>query len=447
MGAKGFVFVLLILPVIYVILLLTNLLVLVYDPFVRIGLILLVSLLYLLYSFRKKYSRRKNDYFEDLSLQSNKIGDKEYFFTIQHNQKAHVTTISTYIEGIYGYDFSLKFEGKIERFFKSIGLSSECQSGDTRFDETVYIVSDDEWLCGQMKSIPELRKLFYDLFWCFHDRNIKVKSLQCFDGRILVVALHTSKEENETLIREFARAAASLLHESLAYLPSKGSIDDTIYRESTGYAAHIFHVVILALLANGAIVFFSDMTTVQIMPHMVHSFSIVPLSIASTFVVVALLLAAAFFFLYRSSRLSPVAIQIFSLGMLGIFLTSIVEIKEINSAWDTSATHMYQSQIVGKEAVHHRKRGTTYHLYFSPWNWQGSSFDLVVPYSMYVRSNEGDLARIYTHPGYLHYPWIENIEITPNVPNDTETQKDSTPTYEKEAFWDDMTRRENNSTD
>lgn len=447
MSAKGFVFLLLLFPAIYILLFLTNLLVFVYDPLLRIGLIVFISILYLLYSFRKKYTKRQNNYLENLSLQSGKIEEIEYFYTSDHNQKANLTEISTYIEGVYGYDFSLKFEGKTERFFKSIGLSTECQSGDTRFDETVYIVSDDEWLCGQLKSIPELRKLFYDVFWCFHEQNIKVKNLQCFDGRILIFAQHTAKEKNEELIRDFTRTAALLLQQSLHYLPSKGSINDKIYRESTGYTAHIFHVLIIALLANGVVMFFTDMTTAKIMPHLVHSFSVIPLSLESTFILLAILLMSAFFFLYRSSRLSPVAIQIFTLGSLSLFLTSIAEIKEINTLFDTSDAQIYKSQIIGKEAVHHRKRGTTYHLYFSPWNWQGSSFDLVVPHSMYTRSNEGDMAKIYEHTGYLGYAWIENIEITPNTPEEKVSENDATPTYEKEAFWDNMVNRENNSTE
>jgi len=124
MGAKGFVFILLLYPAIYVILLVSDLLAVVYDPFLRIGVIVLISILYLFYSFRKKYTKRQNDYLENLSLQSGKIEGTEYFFTTVHNQKAKVTTINTYIEGVYGYDFSLKFEGKIDRFFKAIGLST-----------------------------------------------------------------------------------------------------------------------------------------------------------------------------------------------------------------------------------------------------------------------------------------------------------------------------------
>jgi hypothetical protein len=445
MGARGFVFFLLLFPILYVILLVSDLLVIVYDPLLRISTITFIGTVYTFYSFRKNYTKRQNDYLENLSLLSAKIGETEYFYTTEHNQKANLTTITTYIEGIYGYDFSLKFEGQAERFFKSIGLSTECQSGDTRFDETVYIVSDDEWLCTQLKSTPEFRKLFLDIFWCCHDKDVNVRNIQCFDGRILITSRYSTKQQNEEFVREYTRSIASLLQQSLAFLPSKGTIKDKIYRESTGYIAHILHVFILALLANGAIIFFTDMTTVQIMPHLVHSLSIIPLTLKSTFIFIALLMITAFFFLYRSSRLAPVAIQILSLGLLGTFLTSLVEIKEINSRFDISEAQIYKSQITGKEAVHHRKSGTTYHLYFRPWEWQGSSFDLVVPYSLYTRSNEGDIARIYEHRGYLGYAWIENIEITPSLPEKI-VQDNNTSSKEEDAFWDKMVILENNST-
>ncbi|GEM_PF-2009830 len=413
MGAKGFVFFLLLYPVIYVILLVSNLLSIVYNPFLRIGVITLISILYLLYSFRKKYTKRQNDYLENLSLQSGNIEGTEYFYTTEHNQKAKITTINTYIEGIYGYDFSLKFEGKIDRFFKSIGLSTECQSGDTRFDETIYIVSDNLWLCNQLQTNPILRDLFYDLFWFYHEQNVKVNNVRCFDGRIMIVSQYSSQEHNEKLIREYARSVALLLQHMLLHLPSKGSIDNSMYREPTGYTAHIFFVIILAMLANGAIVLLTDMTTVQIMPHLLHSFSVVPLSIKVTFVFLAVLMGAAFFLLHRSSRLSPVVTQIMTLGVLGILLTSVVEIKELNTRLDASPAMIFESQIIGKEAIHHRKRGTTYHLYFRSWDMENDRYDLVVPYSLYAKSNEGDSARIYEHKGYLGYPWIENIDISP----------------------------------
>lgn len=425
MGTKGLVFILLFFPAIYVILLVSDLLVVVYNPFVRIGVIVLISILYLSYSFRKKYTKRQNDYLENLSLQSGKIEGTEYFFTTEHNQKAKITTINTYIEGVYGYDFSLKFEGKIDRFFKSIGFSTECQSGDTRFDETIYIVSDNMWLCDQLQTNHKLRDLFYELFWCYHEQNVKVNSIRCFDGRILIVSQYSSQEHDEKLMREYARSVASLLQNTLLHLPSKGSIDDAMYREPTGYAAHVFFVIILAMLANGAIVLLADMTTVQIMPHLVHSFSIVPLAIKIALVFLAVLMAAAFFFLRRSSRLSPVITQITTLGALGIVLTSVVEIKELNTRLDTSPATVYESQITGKEAVHHRKRGTTYHLHLRSWDNLNNTFNLVVPYSLYAKSNEGDSARIYEHKGYLGYPWIENINVFPLPRNTRQENQES----------------------
>lgn len=417
MGAKGFVFYLLLFPIIYTVLLVSDLLAIVYDPIVRIGSIVFISIVYLLYSFRKKYTKRENDYLENLSLQNGKIEGTDFFYTTEYNQKAKTTTINTYIEGIYGYDFTLKFEGKLDRFFKFLGLSTECQSGDTRFDETIYIVSDNTWLCRLLQETPNFRDLVYDLFWCFHEQNFKVQSIRCFDGRILIVSQFSSPEQNESLVRDYANSTASLLYKILPYLPSNGSISDPMYRESTGYAAHIFFVLIIAVLANGGVVLLADMTAVQIMPHLVHSFSVVPLSIKSTIVILLILIMASVYVFYRSSRLSPVVAQILTLGTFGIFTTTIVEIIELNTHFDTSPTTIYESQVTGKKAVHHRKRGTTYHLYFNSWHMENGQYDLVVPYSMYEQHYEGESAKIYEHKGFLDYPWIEKIDFTSGITN------------------------------
>jgi len=418
MGAMGFVFLLLLYPVLYFGLLVTGFLAYVYEPLLRIGVITGIALIYLFYSLRKKYTRRQNDYLEDLSHQSGRIEGNDYHYTSNYNHKAKLTTLNTYIEGVFGYDFLLKFEGKMDRFFKLIGLSTECQSGDSRFDETVYIVSDDAWLCSQLQTDEELRNLFYDIFWHYHEQKIQLTAIRCFDGRIMISALRRSEEEDEALVREYARSVAAYLQKIVLHLPSKGSIDERMYREPTGVIAHVFSIIVFALLANGAIVLFTDMmTTVKIMPHLIHAFSVIPLSIKTTLVVLVLLMLAAFFFLRRSSRLSPVSVRIMTLGTLGILLSSIVEIKEIDTSLDTSPATVYTSQVSGKEAVHHRKHGTTYHLYFRPWDMQQSSFDLVVPYSLYAKTNEGDFARIYQHRGYLGFPWIEKIQILPFTPD------------------------------
>lgn len=414
MGAWVIVFFLLLFPAIYVLLLVTDLLAFVYSPILRISIITLISAMYLQYSFRKKYTKRKNDFLENMSLQSGKIDGTDYFYTSSHNDKAKLTTISTYIEGIYGFDFTLQFEGRFERFFKSLGLNTECQSGETRFDGTAYIVSDDQWLCTQLQTNHELRTLFYDIFWCYHDQNFKIIKIQCFDGRIVVTAKHHSETNEEALIHSFASKIASLLKQAIISIPSKESINDRMYREPSGSTAHIFRVVIFALMINGIVVLLTEMTTVKILPHLVKSYSIIPLSIQMTIVMVVAFLVIAFTALRNSSRFVPVALQILTLGSFGIFTSALVEVKEINTHFDTSIPQTYDSKIVSKEAIHHRKRGTTYILNLQPWNTLHETFELKVPYSIYSQANEGDDARIIQRDGFLGYPWIDKIKITPH---------------------------------
>lgn len=440
MSAMGMFFMILIVPLMYFIVVLSGWGWILYDPVIRIGSITAISILYGIYTFRKKYTRRNNDYLENLALQSGRIEEKDYFFTAVYNDKAKVTVINTYIEGIYGHDFLLKFEGRLERFFKSMGLSPECQSGDTRFDETVYIVSDDPWLCSMLQGKSELRTLLYDIFWCQHREELKVTGIRCFDGRIIVTSQYRGNGSDDAFVREYTRAIAQLLQNVVYHIPSRGSIEDRMYREPSGYAAHMFNIVIMALVANGGVVLFMEMMAPANVPHLVNSFSVIPMSFKISAFIVLLLMFAAFIVLRQSSRFAPTSSKILTLGAVGVMLTSIAEVKDVNIRMDSSRGQEFQTQIIGKEAVHHRKRGTTYHLYLNPWNMRNGRYDLVVSHELYARANEGDGVRIREHQGFLDYPWIETIEIVPgtlqSVPPSLPIERERTDQSGNETDWD-----------
>lgn len=91
MSAMGMFFIILIFPVLYFVLALSGSAWMMHDPAIRIGSITAIAIMYGLYTSRKKYTRRKNDYLENLSLQSGKIGETDYFFTAKYNDKCQTT--------------------------------------------------------------------------------------------------------------------------------------------------------------------------------------------------------------------------------------------------------------------------------------------------------------------------------------------------------------------
>lgn len=398
-------------PVIAVLLVTTDLLTYAYDPLWRLGTIVLITVVSIYYLLRKKYTKRRNDFLENLSLQSGKVQDIEYFYTLFFSEKHKSSAITTYIEGIYGYDFGLKLESRIERFFKNIGLNSECQSGEIRFDEALYIVSDDSSVCEQLQINQELRKVIYDIFCCCQDQNIKVTNLQCFDGRIIVSAGYKSETNNEAVAASFAREIAVLLKKTIDLLPSRGSINDRMYREESSRIAYAILLVSLALIINGFMVLLMEKTRVGIFPRIIDYSSMVPMAVKTAILLTFILSIGLFYILRHSSRRVSTLLLVFTIGSFGLFLSSLAEIKDINIYLDTSKPQISNYKIIKKEAVWYPKHRTVYILHLADQNNPNNTFDEEVPYHLYSEANEGDNAFIYNRNGFLNYQWIEKIKI------------------------------------
>ena len=93
MSAWGFFFFLAGFPILYIFLLMTGTLAYFYNPFWRIGAIILMCSIYIWHGTHKKYTKRENDFLEDVSLRSGRVNGIEYFYTANHGKKR--TSITT----------------------------------------------------------------------------------------------------------------------------------------------------------------------------------------------------------------------------------------------------------------------------------------------------------------------------------------------------------------
>lgn len=403
-------------PVISILLITTNTTSYLYDPFWRISGVLLITATSIRYVLQKKYTKRQNDFLEDLTLQSGNVNDINFFYTFIYSEKHKASVITTYIEGIYGYDFSLKLEGKIERFFKYIGLNSECQSGEIRLDDTLYIISDDSSLCSLLQTNQELRNVIVEIFSSYTNSNFKVSNLQCFDGRIIVSASSKSETDNETIASSFAREVAVLLKRTIDVLPSKGSINERMYREKSSQLSYTILLISFALIINGFMVLLMENTTVAILPHIIDYSAMVPMAIKTTIILTLILSIYIFYTLRHSSRLISTLFQVLIIGALGFFLSSLVEIKDINIHLDTSKPEIINYTLMEKEAIWHPKHGTNYIFHLIDQKDPTNILDEQVPHQLYLQTKKGETLHIYKREGLLGFPWIEKIIIQSNSP-------------------------------
>lgn len=61
-------------------------------------------------------------------------------------------------------EFEISKEGRTDRFFKDVGLSSEVQTGDPEFDREFYIISEQPGFAAAVFALPEKREAVREIF-------------------------------------------------------------------------------------------------------------------------------------------------------------------------------------------------------------------------------------------------------------------------------------------
>lgn len=284
-------------------------------------------------------------------------------------------------------------------------------------DETLYIISDDSILCSLLQTNQELRNVIIEIFTCYSDLNFKVTNLQCFDGRIIVSATSKSETNNESLATSFTRKVAPLLKKTIDILPSNGSINERIYREKSSKISYTILLISFALIINGIMVLLIENTTVAILPHIIDYSAMVPMAFKVTIFLTLVLGIYIFYTLQHSSRLVSTLFQVLTISAFGLFLSLLVEIKDINTHFDISKPEIINYTLIEKEAIWYPKHGTNYIFHLSNMDNSNATLDEQVPYSLYLQAKQGDLVHLYKREGLLGFPWIEKIIIQPNSPS------------------------------
>lgn len=375
------------------------------NSLVRIISVLVGALIWILATAKMKYKSVEDLLIMPLTLQSSVINDQKFYLETQYHDKKNRTRISVFIDGIQGYDFTLKRETWLDRLSKYLKLNRECQTKDDAFDKRIYIVSDNSQLCERIAADQKLREAIIEIFLTQYLYSIELDRIVCFNGRLSVYASVEGKMEsdpNVPVLEHIGRELILLSH----FFPSIGDKNEPVFREVGTWKEMIARSVIGVLIANGGFAIywtlFSDNTG------LVQPINILPLSfkigalLSIVFVTVTLLLFR------KSSHQVIAAPKMIGLGILGILLTTIAEVKDVNMYFDTSKPEITDCRVLSKEKiVQQSSRGRTsinYLLYTD----RGSFYVLQ---AMYELAESDDIYRVYYRKGYLDYEWIEKIEL------------------------------------
>jgi len=401
-----------ILIIIYIFLHVSGVLIYWYDPIWRWGTILIGVLGYYVYQTRKRYSDSHGSFWTKKSIKKRQIEHKTYYFSYHYFKNK--LFCSLWLDGIYGYDFSLKKEERLELWLKAIGLNTEYQTGDESFDDLAFIVLDDEKLRSELKNNDTLRNILNDIFMLTEKSLLTNVAIQCFDGCLkLSFEKNTPKKDtqmNEETIEPLIQKFVPLLSAVKSFFPPLEEKNKSVYREKSSHVALVFYSIISMLFINGLSMIVLEAGTTSMCPRMIHPFSIIPLAMQVTLVVLVIFFIIIYLTLRRSSRLIPVIKGTLSFGVIGVFLTMVIELREINFLLDSSVSKMYVTTILDKRKS--TGRHTSYTLELRDWDNSRKAYSMKVDSKMYHEARIGQAIKIIQKKGFLDFPWIKHIEIS-----------------------------------
>jgi len=304
-----------------------------------------------------------------------------------------------------GFHFRIKRETKWDRFAKRIGLSIEQQLDDPEFDESLYLVSDDPALAGELSQVAELRQVIKALF-----RDPNMRTLVC-EGRHLVAELKTNAPfaPLEYSTGERGRLIVSALQELALALTWVAEVHGTQRRDSYALRAALLVSLASATLVLGFVEFFR-LFQLERGDVMLDAIGLFGLSALAAAVILFLLLGGAAALLRGSSHAHIVMWEVLVSGGLGLLMSTYAVARDINCEWDGEAAKPLMVEVTRKYQGYRRKYGTYYQIYLSPLD-SGARLPerLEVSYSVYALAEAGGRLVVHVKAGYLGYRWIGAI--------------------------------------
>jgi hypothetical protein len=380
-----------------------ELLVFFYNPVTRVAFITLIGGLYLWIKFHKKHKKHTTNYLADLSLIEGRAEGLFYHYSMNISEKYGVN-FTVYVEGKCGYDFMMKFENRFEKILKQLSLAYECQSGDKKFDDTIYILSDDELLCRDLQEDKELRSSIFELFWSLKEYGYRVLFLRYYDGRLIINVKKEEKanENTEAQMEQLSKKSALIMNKIIACLPDKIEENEHVYMERSSKIVSVVLLFSVALLVNGVVKLMLDGSSLFYLPKLLERYYFVPSAALITVGILSLFTVFMLLYMKKSSRLAQVLFVGWSLGAIGLYLTVLVGLKEVNIYLDSSTVIKELKEISATRV--RRGRGSSYYITIQELG------EIKVPYGIYKKYHVGDRVLVATKEGLLDAPWVYSIE-------------------------------------
>jgi hypothetical protein len=307
------------------------------------------------------------------------------------------------------YSLSLKPEGTLDRWSKSIGLTKECQTGDHAFDDAIYVLSDDLAFHRRLQLDADLRSNILRLEKACDDVG-KLKAIHVYKGRIWVVVDPDTRDQDK------AEAAGQNLVAALNHLAgdfAEKPVAGGEARDPFPFRAACMLAISTGLAINGGIglarAYPGDF------PYMLNYFMPLPWALLLGGASILALICFAVWFMGRSSRTHLVLVELLLVGSFGAIASAYMELRDYNMEFDASPPNVHRATVTEKYETYTRRRrgGKTRHCHIAMLGWPSETMATRREMScdFYARVQVGTELDIRLHSGALGWGWVEDFVV------------------------------------
>jgi len=369
---------------------------------VRFGLLfwLFVRLIFLFEKLRTRFSGTPGTVDGNLIL-----------YKIQRDQKRKA------LRGAFGvvapdtFRFSIRQEKYFDRVAKLLGIAREFQTGDRKFDEQAYILSEDQRLLTALAVDKALREHITALLDAGNPCVV-----HCAGGRLW--AEYRGKDFPDrtapdiVIARQFGGEVAPVLAKLRDRLTAirveqwQDKRDPHVTREWIFYGASV------ALAAVAVLMFLWSMG--MGFPRSMLFDNAERLALGVTGIGVLALLAAAVLMLRGTSRLHLVLIEILITMAPAAWYVSRTAYAEQNIRADRSPRQEEMIRVVDRYSRSGRRGRRSYYVTLEKWPDARIDRTMQVHFAEYSQLVPGQCVRVGYHGGRYGDPWIDSMEPSAN---------------------------------
>lgn len=331
---------------------------------------------------------------------------------IHINNKNKIKRVFLGIKCADAINFSIKHQSWLDSFFKFIGVSNEFETKDSEFDDSFYLVTDSKALQRLIASSEEFRSAIKNIMKHERGGGFKAKGIHCRNGRFWVVFSVGSGYEKAD-IEDVSYSVQKYFNDVALLLCKQESLSKSIWLDPFVLKAAILLAISSGLAINGVLQVLRSYF--GYFPLVLDNSPIFHDALKYSVVFLVIFLIVALFCLRRSARTHIVLLELVTVGSLGVFLSTAMEMRDINMEWDRSPPQMHKVEVVKKyeQRSSGRRKRTHYYVVVKDWRCECGNYKFEMSRSMYS-SIGGDYISVIQKSGYLGYPWISQVLLNPH---------------------------------